>query len=84
MVTVGIYIFLVNSVFYDNICLKIIKKLYKSSGKFDDQKQYKAIIESAMVSNNEALTANSLLSPVTPVSEKIQVQENNSINFLKL
>ena len=35
-----------------------IKKLYKSSVKCDDQQQYKAIIESAMVSTPEGFTDN--------------------------
>ena len=35
---------------YEHRCLGNIKNLYKSAGQFDDQQQYKVIIEAAMVS----------------------------------
>ena len=46
------------------------KKLYKSSGKCDEKQQYKAMIESAMVSNPEGSTYNSPISPRKYVSIK--------------
>ena len=39
MVTIGFDQSLSNSAMYEHICLENIKKLYKSSGKFDDQQQ---------------------------------------------
>ena len=57
------------------------KKLYKYAGKFDDQHQYKAIIETAMVSTPELFTDNIPISPIQSVMWKIQVQENHSVSF---
>ena len=36
-----------------------IKKLYKSSGKFDDQQKYKSIVEAATISTPVVITGNS-------------------------
>ena len=33
---------------YEHICLKNIKKLYKTAGKSDDKQQYKAILWEAL------------------------------------
>ena len=52
-----------NSSLYEHRCLKNIKKLYKSARKCDDQHQYKAIIEAAMVSTTGRFTENSQMSP---------------------
>ena len=46
MVTIGIDQSLSNNSMYEHICLESIKKLYTSAGEFDDQQQFKAIIES--------------------------------------
>ena len=47
---------------YKHIFLENIKKVYKSAVKFDDQQQYKAIIEAEMVSDPEVFTDNSPMS----------------------
>ena len=46
---------------YENICLENIKKLYKPSGKFNNQKNYKAILGAAMISTPEVFTNNSTM-----------------------
>ena len=53
MVTIGMYISLSNSKFFEHVCLEDINKLYKIEGKFDDQQQCKAMIETALVSTPE-------------------------------
>ena len=63
MVTIGVDQSLSNSTMYEHRCLGNIKQLYKYSGKCDDQKQYKAIIEVAMVSTHEVFTHNSSIPP---------------------
>ena len=62
MVTILIDQQLSNSDLYKHIYMENIKKLYKYSGKYDDQHQYKAIIESPIVSNTEVFTYNSTMS----------------------
>ena len=47
-----------------------IKKLYTSAVKYDDQLQFKAIIEASMVSNPERFTDNSPISPGPPMMIK--------------
>ena len=42
-----------------NIAVCKNMRLYKPAGKFDDQQQYKAIIESAIVSTPDGFTDNS-------------------------
>ena len=59
MVTIGIDQSLSNNSMYEHICLENIKKLYTSAGKFYDQQQFKAIIESQMISTPETFTDNS-------------------------
>ena len=56
---------------YKHRCLENIKKLFKSSGKCNDQQQYKAIIESLMVSTPEGFTDKILMSPGQSVTVKI-------------
>ena len=48
-----------------------IQKLYKQDGKYDDQQQFKDIIEAAMVSTPDGFTDNSPISPMksTPVKK---------------
>ena len=53
MKTIGIDQSLRNSALFEPRCLQNINKLYKNSGKWDDQKQFKYILEAAMVSNTE-------------------------------
>ena len=71
MVTIVIDQLLSNSALYEHIRLEKIKKLYKSSDKFDDKQQCKYILESAMVSNTEGLTDNSPMSPGPSLYGKI-------------
>ena len=73
-----------------------IKKLYKCTGKIDDQQQYKAIIEVAMVSNTEGLTRISSMDVGTLINmnntskrkflsqflELLNVKQNNSVHRL--
>ena len=52
MITIVLYQSLSTSAMYEHRFLENIKKIYKSSGKCDDQQQYKAIIEA---SNNGSI-----------------------------
>ena len=70
MAAIGVDQSLSNSAMYEHRCLVNIRKLYKSAGKCDDQKQYKVIIESSMVSNTEVFTDNSQISPSQSVTVK--------------
>ena len=53
---IGIDQSLSNNAIYEHKCLGNIKKLYKQAGKFDDQQQFKDILEDAMVSTPEVFT----------------------------
>ena len=55
---------------FEHKCLQNIKKLYKNSGKCDDQQQFKDILEAAMVSTPEGFTNTSPRSPMTPKPAK--------------
>ena len=70
MVTIGVEQSLSNSVMYKHRCLENIKKLYRTTGKCDDQQQYKAILETAIVSTPEEFTDNSPMSPSQSVTVK--------------
>ena len=63
--TVGIDPSLSNNTIYENKCLEKIKKLYKQTGKWDDQQQLEYILEAAMVSTPEGFAENSPISPRT-------------------
>ena len=43
---------------YEDICLENIKKLYKSSSKYNDQQKYKSILEAEIVFTLEELSEN--------------------------
>ena len=47
-----------NKDLYEHICMEKIKKVYKFSGKCDNQQKYKAIIEVALVYNTQGLMGN--------------------------
>ena len=47
--TMGIDLSLSNSALFEHRCLQKIKKLYKHAGNYDNQKQFKDILEAAMV-----------------------------------
>ena len=70
MVTIGIDQLLSTCAMYEHICLEKTKKLYPSTGKFDYQLQFRAIIEAAMVSTPKIFTDNSPISPGTPMIVK--------------
>ena len=53
MITIRVNKWLSNSALYEHICLEGINKLYKYSGKCDNQQHHKFIIEADMVSTNE-------------------------------
>ena len=67
---IGIDQYLSNNYIYEQKCLKNINKLYKHAGKCDNQKQFKDIIESAMVSTPEGFNNNSPRSPMKPTPVK--------------
>ena len=56
MVTIGVDYSFSNNYLYEHICLKNIKKLYQSAVKCDDQQQYKAILEAAVVYTPEGFS----------------------------
>ena len=60
-----------------------IQKLYKIAGKWDDQKQYKDILEAEMVTTPEGCTESSPMSPVPSVTVKNSLQVNKYVNLLK-
>ena len=70
MIVIGAEQSLSNSAMYEHICLENINKLYESSGKYDDQQQYKAIIEAEIIFTTEVFTDNSPMSPSQSVNVK--------------
>ena len=70
MVTIGVDQSLSNSAMYEHTCLKIIKKLYKYSGKLYYQQHYKSILEASGVSTPEGFTDNIPTSPSQSVTLK--------------
>ena len=82
IVTIGVYLSLSNSVFYEHRCLENIKKLYEYDGKCEDQQQYRDIIEAAMVSTPEGFTDYSPISPSQYMTVKKSSAKNHSVNFL--
>ena len=63
--TIGINQSLSNSALFEHRCLQNIRKLYQHAGKCDNQKQFKDILEAAMVSTTEGLPDNSPRSIMT-------------------
>ena len=70
MVAIGFNQKLSNCVLYEHGCLEDIKKLYKTSGKCDDQQQHKAIIEAEIVSTPEVCTNKSMMTHNLSVNTK--------------
>ena len=70
MKTIGIDQSLRKNALFEHKCLQNIKKLYKYSGKCDNQQQFKDILEASMVSTPEGLTDNSTIYPKTPTPVK--------------
>ena len=69
---IGIDQSLINNAIFEHKCLQNIKKVYKHASKCDNQKQFKDILEVAMVSTPEGFTNNSPISPMTPTPVKKQ------------
>ena len=69
---------------YEDKYLKNIKKLYKSSGKCDDQHEYKDILEEEFLSALERLTENIPMDLVTLVTMKNPSEINPPSQFLSL
>ena len=68
--TIGIDQTLRNNDLYEHKCLQNINKLFKHAGKFDNQKQFKDILEDAMVYTPEGYTYDSPISPMTSTPVK--------------
>ena len=63
---IGIHLSLSNNAIYEHKCLENIKILYKQAGKYDNQQQFKYILEPDMVSTPEGFTDNSPRYPMNP------------------
>ena len=74
--TIGLHPSLSDNAIYEHKCLENIKILYKQAGKFDDQQQFKDILEAAMVSTPEGFTDNSPISPMNPTPVKKPSAQN--------
>ena len=59
-----------------------MKKLYKSTGKYNDQQHHNAILEAEITSNPEGFTDTSPMSTGPSVTVKNLAQGNNSVNLL--
>ena len=59
-----------NSAFFLHRCLQNINKLYKHAGMWDDQQQFKDILEAAMFYTPELLTDNIPIYPMNPTPVK--------------
>ena len=64
---IGIDPSLSNNAIYEHKCLENNNKLYKQSGKCDNQQQFKDILEGAMVSTPGLFIMHNILLPYTPV-----------------
>ena len=70
MVTIAVAQILGDSTMYEHRCVKNIKKLYKSSGKYYDQQQYNIIIAVEMFYTPEIFNENIPMSPIQSVTVK--------------
>ena len=68
--TISINQSLSNNDIFEHKCLQNIKKVYKHTGKCDNQQQCKYILEIAIVSTPEGFTDNSPRSHMTPTPAK--------------
>ena len=82
--TIGIDPSLSNNDVYEHKCIENIKKLYKQAIKCDYQKQFKDILEAAMVSNPEIFTKNSPISPMTSKPVKKPRAQKSLCLFTKI
>ena len=70
MVANGVEQSLSKSDFHEYRCLENIKKLFKTTGKYEDQQQYKSMIKAALVSTPEGCTNNIPMEPNPYVSNR--------------
>ena len=63
--TIGIYQSLCKRSSFEHKCLNNIKKIYQHEGKRDNQKNFKGILDAAMVSNPEGVTDDNPNVPMT-------------------
>ena len=68
--TIGIDQSLRKNALFEHRFLQNIKKLYKHSGKCDNQQHFKDILNSTMIYTSEVFTNNSPISPTTPTPVK--------------
>ena len=82
--TIGINPSLINNAIHEHKCLESIKKLYKQAGKCDDQKQFKDILEAAMVYTTEGYTNNSPISPMKSTRVKQSSAQKSLCMFINI
>ena len=82
MVTIGVDQSLRNSEMYEHRFMENMMKLYKYSGKCDDQQHLKDIIEATMVSTPEGFTDNSTMSPIQYMTVKNPSERKSLRQFL--
>ena len=68
--TIGIDQSLSNNTIHEQKCLETIKRIYRQAGKCDDHKQFKDILEAAVVSTTEVFTNECPISPMTSTPVK--------------
>ena len=68
--TIGIDQSLSKNAIYEHKCLESIKNIYKQAVKWDDQIQFKDILEADMVSTPEGFTDDSPISPMKSTTVK--------------
>ena len=78
--TIGINQSLSNNTIYLKKKLENIKKLYKHAGKCDNQKQFKDIFETAMVSTPEGFIDDIPVSPMTSTSVNKPRAQKSDLN----
>ena len=73
---IGIDQYLSNNVLYEKKSLEIIKNLYKQSGKWNEHKQFKYILDTDMISTTEVFTDEIPIYPMTstPVKKKSAIK----------
>ena len=68
--TIGVDQSLSNNALFEHKCLQNIKNIYKHAGNWDNQKQFKDILEAAIVSTPEGFTNNGPRSTMKPTPVK--------------
>ena len=86
IVAIGVEQKLSNCDFYEHRYLENTNRLYKDTGKCDDQQQYKDILEAEMVSttewctDNSPMTSNPYVSTKNPSERKPQRQFSETLD----